>query len=44
LCALGRALSVALTALPYYRRTNPVLASVGRCAIADVLADHEHGA
>jgi len=40
----GWALSVGLIALPYYQRTNPVLAGISRYAIAEVLADHEHGA
>ncbi len=39
----GWALSVGLIALPYYHTTNPVLAGIGRRAIAEVLADHKHG-
>ncbi len=35
----GWALSVALIALPYYQSTNPVLASVSRRTIDEVLAD-----
>jgi aminoglycoside phosphotransferase (APT) family kinase protein len=37
----GWALSVGLIAIPYYQSTNPVLAGIGRRAIAEVLADHE---
>jgi aminoglycoside phosphotransferase (APT) family kinase protein len=37
----GWALSFGLIALPYYRRTNPVLAGIGRHAIDEALADHE---
>jgi aminoglycoside phosphotransferase (APT) family kinase protein len=37
----GWALSCGLIALPYYRVTNPILAGVGRRAIAEVLADHQ---
>ena len=40
----GWALSVALIALPYYRETNPVLASIARHTIEEVLADCENGA
>ena len=40
----GWALSVGLIALPYYQSTNPVLAGIARCAIAEVLADHKHAA
>jgi aminoglycoside phosphotransferase (APT) family kinase protein len=40
----GWALSVGLIALPYYQRTNPVLAGIARYAIAEVLAEHQHGA
>ncbi len=35
----GWALSVGLIALPYYHQTNPVLASIARFAIHQVLAD-----
>jgi len=35
----GWALSVGLIALPYYRKTNPVLADISRHAIQEVLAD-----
>ena len=35
----GWALSMGLMALPYYRTTNPVLASIGQRAIEEVLAD-----
>jgi aminoglycoside phosphotransferase (APT) family kinase protein len=37
----GWALSVGLIALPYYQSTNPVLASISRRAINQVLADHK---
>src|SRR5207244_10371887 len=37
----GWALSLGLIALPYYHITNPVLAGIGRRAIAEVLADHK---
>ncbi len=37
----GWGLSPALIALPYYRETNPGLASIARHAIAEVLAEHE---
>jgi aminoglycoside phosphotransferase (APT) family kinase protein len=40
----GWALSFGLIALPYYQTTNPVLAGIARHAIAEVLADHQHGA
>ncbi|GAC1577600.1 MAG: aminoglycoside phosphotransferase family protein [Ktedonobacteraceae bacterium] len=40
----GWALSVGLIALPYYQRTNPVLASISRHTIDEVLADHKHAA
>jgi aminoglycoside phosphotransferase (APT) family kinase protein len=40
----GWALSIGLIALPYYRTTNPVLAEISRRSIAEVLADHMHGA
>jgi aminoglycoside phosphotransferase (APT) family kinase protein len=42
--ARGRcwALSVGLIALPYYQRTNPMLASIARRTIAEVLTDHAH--
>jgi aminoglycoside phosphotransferase (APT) family kinase protein len=36
----GWALSVGLIALPYYQRTNPVLAGIARRAIDQALADH----
>ena len=36
----GWALSVGLIALPYYQTTNPVLASIARHSIDEVLADH----
>lgn len=41
--ARGRAwaLSVGLIALPYYRKTNPVLANISRTAIEQVLADQK---
>ncbi|MEU4537531.1 aminoglycoside phosphotransferase family protein [Streptosporangium sp. NPDC023825] len=38
----GRALSIALIALPYYRDTNPVFAANARHVIHEVLADHEN--
>jgi aminoglycoside phosphotransferase (APT) family kinase protein len=37
----GWALSVGLIALPYYRRTNPVLSGIARYAIDEALADFE---
>jgi aminoglycoside phosphotransferase (APT) family kinase protein len=37
----GWALSVALIALPYYQKTNPVLAGISRYAIGQVVADHK---
>ncbi|HYP21484.1 MAG TPA: aminoglycoside phosphotransferase family protein [Chloroflexia bacterium] len=37
----GWALSMGLIALPYYHSTNPILAGIGRRAIAEALADHE---
>ena len=37
----GWALSIGLIALPYYHSSNPVLAGLGRRAIAEVLADHQ---
>ena len=37
-------LSLGLIALPYYRPTNPVLASIGRRAIDEVLADQHRAA
>jgi aminoglycoside phosphotransferase (APT) family kinase protein len=37
----GWALSVGLIALPYYHRSNPVLADIARHAIHEVLADHK---
>ncbi len=39
----GWALSIGLVALPYYRKTNPLLAGISRYAINEVLADHKHG-
>lgn len=39
----GWGLSPELVALPYYRDTNPGLASIARHAIAEVLADRESG-
>ncbi|WP_433540582.1 hypothetical protein ACQP10_36950 [Streptosporangium sandarakinum] len=38
----GRALSIALIALPYYRDTNPAFAALARHTIGEVLTDHEH--
>ncbi|MFJ2033292.1 aminoglycoside phosphotransferase family protein [Streptosporangium sp. NPDC087985] len=38
----GRALSIALIALPYYKDTNPVFAANARHVIHEVLADHEN--
>ncbi|WP_329427102.1 aminoglycoside phosphotransferase family protein [Streptosporangium sp. NBC_01495] len=38
----GRALSIALIALPYYRDTNPVFAANARHVIHEVLTDHEN--
>jgi aminoglycoside phosphotransferase (APT) family kinase protein len=40
----GWALSTGLIALPYYHRTNPVLAENARRAIAEVMIDYERGA
>jgi aminoglycoside phosphotransferase (APT) family kinase protein len=40
----GWALSMGLIALPYYRSSNPILAGIARRAIAEVLAEHRHGA
>ena len=40
----GWALSVGLIALPYYQRTNPILAGIARYAIAEAVADHARGA
>lgn len=37
----GLALSVALVALPYYLKTNPVIVRWARYMIGEVLADHE---
>jgi aminoglycoside phosphotransferase (APT) family kinase protein len=37
----GWALSIALIQLPYYSKTNPVLATNARHVITEVLADHE---
>ncbi len=39
----GWALSVGLTALPYYQNTNPVLAGIARRAIDEALADYSAG-
>ncbi|MFE9308916.1 hypothetical protein ACFYM5_14605 [Streptomyces sp. NPDC006706] len=36
----GRALSVALMALSYYRDSNPFMAHVARHVIAEILLDH----
>jgi aminoglycoside phosphotransferase (APT) family kinase protein len=36
----GRALSIALIALPYYKDTNPALAASARYTIGEVLADY----
>ena len=36
----GWALTVGLIALPYYEKTNPVLAGIARRSIDEVLADH----
>jgi aminoglycoside phosphotransferase (APT) family kinase protein len=38
----GWALSFGLIALPYYRHSNPVLATIARRAIEEVLADFRH--
>lgn len=38
----GRALSMALIQLPYYRHTNPGMAANARHVIREVLADHRH--
>lgn len=35
----GRALSIALVALPYYQTTNPQLAGSARHVISEILAD-----
>ncbi len=40
----GWALSTALIALPYYLDTNPAIVHSARHRIAEVLADHKHGA
>lgn len=40
----GRALAIALIALPYYQDTNPPLAASARYAIGEVLADFRYGA
>jgi aminoglycoside phosphotransferase (APT) family kinase protein len=40
----GWALSVGLIALPYYQRTNPVLADIARRAIGEILSDQKHPA
>jgi aminoglycoside phosphotransferase (APT) family kinase protein len=40
----GFALSIALIQLPYYKNTNPVLASNARYVIGEVLADHQRAA
>jgi aminoglycoside phosphotransferase (APT) family kinase protein len=39
----GWALSTALMALPYYHRTNPILAANARRTIDEVVADHMRG-
>jgi aminoglycoside phosphotransferase (APT) family kinase protein len=39
----GWALSFGLIALPYYQRTNPLLAGIARYAVDEVLADQEEG-
>jgi len=39
----GRALAIALVALPYYRDTNPRLAERARYAIGEILADFRFG-
>jgi aminoglycoside phosphotransferase (APT) family kinase protein len=39
----GWALSTALIALPYYHRTNPVLAGIARHSIRAVLSEHAYG-
>ena len=39
----GWALALGLTALPYYRDTNPVLVASARRAIDHALADHQSG-
>jgi aminoglycoside phosphotransferase (APT) family kinase protein len=38
----GWALSVGVIALPYYQSTNPVLASISRHTIYEVLTDYKH--
>ncbi len=38
----GWALSVGLIALPYYLKTNPVLANIAQYTIDEVLADYKH--
>jgi aminoglycoside phosphotransferase (APT) family kinase protein len=40
----GWALSVGLIALPYYQRTNPVLAGIARRAIDEAITDRKHAA
>jgi len=42
--ASGWALSFGLIALPYYLKSNPVLAGIARRTIEEVLADHRRGA
>lgn len=37
------ALSVGLIALPYYERSNPVLANIARRAISEAITDHRAG-
>lgn len=37
----GWALSTSLIALPYYKDTNPTLAGIARCTLAEVLADRD---
>jgi aminoglycoside phosphotransferase (APT) family kinase protein len=39
----GWALTVGLIALPYYRKSNPVLAGIARRAIDEALADYQAG-
>lgn len=39
----GWALSVGLIALPYYEKSNPVLAGIARHAITEAVADHRNG-
>lgn len=37
----GRALSIALIALPYYKDTNPIMAANARHTISQIVADHQ---